>query len=366
MSVRHAKRIHATSFAAGGREIPGALAGASPGAPKGRAGLGRVALVAGAAALAFAAPGPLATTAHAQAWPAKTVRFVLGFPPGGGSDILGRIVAARMQEFLGQPVVIENRPGASGNIAMEIVAKSAPDGHTLSSGPGSSVTTNPHMHAKMPIDVLRDLLPIVPLGQFSALLVVHPSLPARSVKELVALARSKPGMISFGSPGHGTGFHLATELFKVRAGFDAVHVPYANSSAMLSDLIGGRIEMMIFSAIVMAPHVKTGKLRALATTGRERSSVLPDLPTIAQAGVPDYEYTAFHGLFGPGGMSRDTAERVNALVAKVLALPDVREFYASQNVDPMVMSPADFTARVRAEHDKWGRLIRDAGIKATL
>jgi tripartite-type tricarboxylate transporter receptor subunit TctC len=319
----------------------------------------------------LAATGPLAlgdarAQAPAGAWPTKPVRMIVGFSAGSNSDSLARPLAQRLSEVAGQPVVVDNRPGASGNIAMEIVAKSAPDGHTLFSGPGSSVTTNPHMHAKMPIDVLRDLLPIVPLGQFSALLVVHPSLPARSVKELVALARSKPGMISFGSPGHGTGFHLATELFKVRAGFDAVHVPYANSSAMLSDLIGGRIEMMIFSAIVMAPHVKTGKLRALATTGRERSSVLPDLPTIAQAGVPDYEYTAFHGLFGPGGMSRDTAERVNAVVAKVLALPDVREFYASQNVDPMVMSPADFTARVRAEHDKWGRLIRDAGIKATL
>lgn len=309
---------------------------------------------------------PASAQSPAGVWPAKPVRMIVGFSAGSNSDSLARPLAQRLSEVAGQPVLVDNRPGASGNIAMEITAKSAPDGHTLFSGPGSSVTTNPHMHAKMPIDVMRDLQPIVPLGQFSALLVVHPSLPVRSVKDLVALARRKPGAISFGSPGHGTGFHLATELFKVRAGFDAVHVPYANSSAMLSDLIGGRIEMMIFSAIVMAPHVKTGKLRALATTGRERSTVLPDLPTIAQAGVPDYEYTAFHGLFGPGALPRDTTERINAAVAKVLALPDVREFYASQNVDPMVMSPADFTARIRSEYDKWGKLIRDAGIKATL
>jgi len=337
----------------------------SPGARR-RPAVTRIAVSLAVAISSSLSGSPAWAQSPAGAWPAKPVRLIVGFSAGSNSDSLARPLAQRLSEVAGQPVLVDNRPGASGNIAMEITAKSAPDGHTLFSGPGSSVTTNPHMHAKMPIDVMRDLQPIVPLGQFSALLVVHPSLPVRSVKDLVALARRKPGAISFGSPGHGTGFHLATELFKVRAGFDAVHVPYANSSAMLSDLIGGRIEMMIFSAIVMAPHVKSGKLRALATTGRERSTVLPDLPTIAQAGVPDYEYTAFHGLFGPGALPRDTTERINAAVAKVLALPDVREFYASQNVDPMVMSPADFTARIRSEYDKWGRLIRDAGIKATL
>jgi tripartite-type tricarboxylate transporter receptor subunit TctC len=309
---------------------------------------------------------PMAALAQAQpaAFPAKAVRLVVGFSPGSNSDSLARPLAQRLSETVGQQVLVDNRPGAAGNIAMEIVAKSPPDGYTLFSGPGSSITVNPHIHPKMPLDVLRDLLPVAPMGQFSALLVVHPSLPVKSVGELVALARRNPGAISFGSPGHGTGFHLATELLRVRAGFQATHVPYANASAMTSDLLAGRIEMMVFSAIVMAPHVKAGRLRALATTGRERSSVMPELPTIAQAGVADYEYTGFQGIFGPAALPRELAERLNVLILKVLALPDVREFYATQNVDPMVMNPTEFAAKVRQEHEKWGRLIRDAGLKA--
>jgi tripartite-type tricarboxylate transporter receptor subunit TctC len=289
--------------------------------------------------------------------------MIIGFSPGSNSDSLARPLAQRLSEVAGQQVLVDNRPGAAGNIAMELVSKAAPDGYTVFSGPGSSITVNPHIHPKMPIDVLRDLLPIAPMGQFSALLVVHPSMPVKSVGDLVALAKRKPGSISFGSPGHGTGFHLATELFRVRAGFQATHVPYANASAMVSDLLSGRIEMMIFSAIVMAPHVKTGKLRALATTGRERSSVMPELPTIAQAGVADYEYTGFQGIFGPAAIPRELADRMNTLITKVLSLPDVREFYATQNVDPMVMTAPEFAAKVRLEHEKWGRLIRDAGLK---
>ncbi len=296
-------------------------------------------------------------------FPSKPIRMVIGFSPGSNSDSLARPLAQRLSEVVGQQVLVDNRPGAAGNIAMEMVSRAPPDGYTVFSGPGSSITVNPHIQAKMPIDVLRDLLPIVPMGQFSALLVVHPSLPVKSVGDLVALAKRKPGLISFGSPGHGTGFHLATELFKVRAGISATHVPYANASAMMSDLLAGRVEMMIFSAIVMQPHVKTGKLRALATTGRERSSVMPELPTIAQAGVADYEYTGFQGIFGPAALPRELAERLNILITKVLALPDVREFYATQNVDPMVMNPTEFAAKVRLEHDKWGKLIRDAGLK---
>jgi tripartite-type tricarboxylate transporter receptor subunit TctC len=314
-------------------------------------------------ALACVLPACALAQAQPSAFPSKPIRLIVGFSPGSNSDSLARPMAQRLTEVVGQPVLVDNRPGASGNIAMEMVSKAPPDGHTLFSGPGSSITTNPHIQAKMPIDVLRDLLPIVPMGQFSALLVVHPSLPVKSVGDLVALAKRKPGAISFGSPGQGTGFHLATELFKVRAGIQATHVPYANSSAMLSDLLAGRVEMMIFSAIVMQPHVKTGKLRALATTGRERASVMPELPTIAQAGIADYEYTGFHGIFGPGTLPRELADRLNMLISKVLAMPDVREFYATQNVDTMVMNPTEFAAKVRLEHDKWGKLIRDAGLK---
>jgi tripartite-type tricarboxylate transporter receptor subunit TctC len=317
--------------------------------------------------LAVALASLIAPAAHAQvpaaAYPAKAIRVLVGFSPGSNSDSLARPMANRLAEVIGHPVLVDNRPGASGNIALELVAKAPPDGYTVFSGPGSSITTNPHMQDRMPIDVLRDLVPIVPMGQFSALLAVHPSMPVKSVRDLVSLARRKPGVLNYGSPGHGTGFHLATELFKVRAGIQATHVPYANSSAMLGDLISGRVDMMIFSAIVLAPHVKTGKLRALATTGRNRAEAMPDLPTIAEAGVPDYEYTGFHGVFGPAALPREIVERLNALIQKVLAMPDMREFYAGQNVDPMVLTPTEFAARVRSENEKWGKLIRDAGLR---
>ncbi|MBC7778815.1 MAG: tripartite tricarboxylate transporter substrate binding protein [Proteobacteria bacterium] len=307
---------------------------------------------------------PTFAQAPAASYPSKAIRVFVGFSPGSNSDSLARPMANRLSETIGHPVVVDNRPGASGNIALELVARSAPDGYAVFSGPGSSITTNPHMQEKMPIDVLRDLVPIVPMGQFSALLVVHPSMPVKSVGDLVALARRRPGAINYGSPGHGTGFHLATELFKVRAGIQATHVPYANASAMLGDLLSGRVDMMIFSAIVMAPHVKSGKLRALATTGRARADAMPNLPTIAEAGVADYEYTGFHGIFGPAALPREIVDRLSALIQKVLAMPDMREFYASQNVDPMVMTPAEFATRVRVENEKWGRLIREAGLKA--
>ena len=305
-----------------------------------------------------------AAASTAQSYPSKPIRIVIGFTAGSNSDSLARPMARRLSEAVGQQIVIDNRPGASGNIAMEIVAKAPPDGYTLYSGPGSSITTNPHMQDKMPIDVMRDLVPVAPMGQFSAVLVVHPSMPVKSVAELVALAKKKPGVISFGSPGHGTGFHLGTELFRVRAGIQITHVPYAATSPMLADLIGGRIDMMIFSIIVMAPHVKAGKLRALATTGKARSEVMPELPTVAEAGVRDYEYTGFHGIFAPAGLPREVLERLNGMIGKVMATPEMRDYYATQNVEVLLMSPAEFSAKVRRDHDTWGKLIREAGLKS--
>ena len=208
------------------------------------------------------------------------------------------------------------------------------------------------------------MVPVAPMGQFSAVLVVHPSMPVKSVADLVALAKKKPGVISFGSPGHGTGFHLGTELFRVRAGIQITHVPYASNSPMLADMIGGRIDMMIFSIIVMAPHVKAGKLRALATTGKTRSEVMPDLPTVAEAGVRDYEYTGFHGLFAPAATPREVVEKLNSMIVKVLATPEMRDYYATQNVEVLLMNPAEFAVKVRRDHDTWGKLIRDEGLKS--
>ncbi len=299
-----------------------------------------------------------------QPYPSKPIRVIIGFTAGSNSDSLARPLARKLSEAIGQQVIIDNRPGASGNIAMELVARAAPDGYTIFSGPGSSITTNPHMQEKMAIDVMRDLVPVAPMGQFSAVLVVHPSMPVKSVADLVALAKKKPGVISFGSPGHGTGFHLGTELFRVRAGIQITHVPYASNSPMLADMIGGRIDMMIFSIIVMAPHVKAGKLRALATTGKTRSEVMPDLPTVAEAGVRDYEYTGFHGLFAPAATPREVVEKLNSMIVKVLATPEMRDYYATQNVEVLLMNPAEFAVKVRRDHDTWGKLIRDEGLKS--
>ena len=299
----------------------------------------------------------------ADAYPVKTIRVVIGFTAGGNSDAMARPMARRLSEATGQQVIIDNRPGASGNIGMELVARAAPDGYTIFSGPASSLTVNPHIAERMPIDTLRDLAPVVSLGQFTSVLVSHPSLPAKTVADLIALAKQRPGQITFASPGNGTGFHLAGELFKLHAGVKALHVPYAQISPMLADLMGGRVDMMFFSVAVVAPHVKAGKLRAIGTTGRERSPAMPDVPTFRESGLPSYEYSAWHGIFAPATMPKELVERLNELIGKVLALPDVRDFYISQNVYPMPMTPTALAERLRAEHEKWRKVIRDAGIK---
>lgn len=300
---------------------------------------------------------------YAQTFPAKTIRIVVGFSAGSNSDSLARPLARYLSDAVGQQVIVDNRPGASGNIGMEHVAKSPPDGYTIFSGPGSSITTNPHMNDRMPIDVLRDLAPVTPIGQFTALLSVHPSVPARNVLELVALSKRKPGLVTFASPGHGTGFHLAVELLKAQTGMVANHIPYATINSMLSDVMGGRVDMLLFSIIVTHPHVKSGKLRAIATTGIKRTPVMPDVPTVAESGVPTYEYSGWHGIFAPAATPKDIVERLNTLIGGVLTRPEVREFYATQNVDVLSMPPAAFAAKTRAEHEKWGKLIREKGLK---
>jgi tripartite-type tricarboxylate transporter receptor subunit TctC len=308
---------------------------------------------------AFAVP------ALAQNFPVRPIRIVVGFSAGSNSDSLARPLARHLSEAIGQQVLVDNRPGASGNIAMEHVAKSPPDGYTIFSGPGSSITTNPHMNDRMPIDVLRDLAPVTPIGQFTALLSVHPSVPAKSVLELIALSKRKPGLVTFGSPGHGTGFHLAMELLKAQTGMRANHIPYAAVNAMLADVMGGRVDMLLFSIIVTHPHVKSGKLRAIATTGVTRTPVMPDVPTVKESGVPTYEYSGWHGIFAPGGTSKDIVDRLNTLIGGVLTKPEVREFYATQNVDVLSMPAPAFAAKTRAEYEKWGKLIRDNGLKTS-
>ncbi len=301
--------------------------------------------------------------ASAQAYPAKAVRIVMGFPPGTTVDVLARPIAQRMTEALGQQFILDNRPGATGIIANELVARAAPDGYTLLATPGSSLTASPHLHAKMTFDPLRDLLPIVQIGEFSYVLITHPAVPARTVRDLIALARAKPGVVTYGSTGIGSGFHLAGELFASMAKINVVHVPYKGGPAAVTDMLGGRIDFMFYSFAVVQPQVKAGRLRAIAVTGRERDPLLPDVPTVAEAGLPGYEIGGWHGFFAPAGTPKEIVERLNALVRRILTAPDMRELWTGQAMAIPTGNPAQFAARVRDDYEKYGALIKRAGIK---
>jgi tripartite-type tricarboxylate transporter receptor subunit TctC len=318
-------------------------------------------LVAGmmVASLAFAAG-----FASAQAYPVKPIRIVMGFPPGTTVDVLARPIAQRMTEALGQQLILDNRAGATGIIANELVARAAPDGYTLLATPGSSLTTSPHLHTKMTFDPLRDLLPIVQIGEFSQVLITHPAVPARTVRELIALARAKPGVLTYGSTGIGSGFHLGGELFANMAKINVIHVPYKGGPAAVTDMLGGRIDFMFYSFAVVQPQVKAGRLRVIAVTGRQRDPTLPGVPTVSEAGLPGFEIGGWHGFFAPAGTAKEIIERLNALVLRILAAPDMRELWASQGMAIPTGNPAQFAARVRDDYEKFGALIKRAGIKA--
>ena len=305
----------------------------------------------------------LAPAAPAQVYPAKPVRVVLGFPAGTNVDVLGRPVVQKMGEALGQQFVVDNRPGATGLIANEFVAKSAPDGYTLLAAPGSSITAGPHLRRKMPYDSLKDLLPVAQISAFPNLLVVNPVVPAKSVKELIALARARPGQLTFGSSGNGSAFHLAGELFKSMAKVDMLHVPYKGGNQALVDLIGGRIDLLFYSLAITQSHIKAGKVRALAVTGLRRDTLMPELPTLDEAGLRGYDITGWHGFFAPAGTPREVVERLNAAVAKAMAAREIRELWAGQGMEAVSVTPEQFAARVKADYEKYGKLVRLAGIQ---
>ena len=304
------------------------------------------------------------TAAGAQSYPAKPIRILIGFPAGSTVDILARPIASRMTELLGQQVVVDNRAGATGIIANELVAKAPADGYTLLATPGSSLTTSPHMHARMTFDVLRDLAPVVQIGAFPSVLFVHPNVPAKSVQELIDLARARPGVLTFGSAGMGSGLHLAGELFKSMAKIDIVHVPYKGGPPAVTDILGGRIDMMFYTLAVVQQHIKSGRLRALAMTGLTRDPLMPQLPTVTEAGLPGYELSGWHGFLAPGATPRDIVAKLNATVIGILATPAIREFWASQGMGfASGNTPEQFAARFRADYEKYGRLIKSVGIK---
>lgn len=312
-------------------------------------------------ALAVALLGLFAAGALAQSYPTKPIRFVNVTAPGGTIDIVARVVAEKLSQSLGQPVVVENRPGGGGTIAIDTVAKANPDGYTILAV-SASHTLNPSFGKKLPYDPIKDFAPVTLMALSPYVLTVHPSVPANSVKELIALAKSKPGQLNYGSPGIGTAGHLAGELFKVMAGIDIVHIPYKGGPPGLTALLGGEVSMLFYPVFLVQPHHKTGRLRALAAIESRRSSAMPELPTIAESGLPGYEVTQWYGVLAPAGTPREIVTRLHTEIAKIVKLPEVNERLLGQ-VEPVSSTPEEFDAFIKAEIVKWTKVVKDAGIR---
>ena len=300
----------------------------------------------------------------ADAYPAKPIRLLVGFPPGGANDLVARAVAAKLGPRLGQQVVVDNRPGAGGNIATQQVARAAPDGYTMLLGSVSSLAMGPAMYREVGYDPLADFAPITQAVGVSSLLTVHPSLPAKSLKDLVALAKKRPGQLNAGTPGTGSIAHLGLELFKRTAGIDVVHIPYKGGGPAVIDAMAGQIECLMALISTSAPHVRTGKLRGLAVSSGQRSPALPEIPTIAENGYPGYEASGWLGLLFPAKTPDAIVQRVYKDAVAVINMADVREQLLNVGIDPAPSSPDVFRAYIKAEFAKWGKLIREAGIRA--
>jgi len=303
---------------------------------------------------------------HAQAdvYPSKPIRFVVAFPPGGGTDIIARSIAQKLSERLAQQVVVDNRPGAGGNIGTDIVAKSAPDGYTMLMGSAGPLAINASLFATLPFDPVRDLAPVTLAASTPNVLVVHPSLKIATVKDLIALARARPGAINFASSGHGTPAHLAGELFGWMAGVKLVHVPYKGAAPALADLLGGQVQIMFSTMPPALPHVRDGKLRALAVTSLKRSPATPDLPTLDEAALPGFEANTWHGVVVPAGAQTAIVARLNREIVAILHLPDVVERLSNQGAEPVGSTPEEFAAYIRSETLKWAKVVRESGAKA--
>lgn len=318
-----------------------------------------------AAALVLALTWTLgAGLAAAQSFPTKPVRMIVAFPPGGGTDIVARIVSQKLTEMWGQQVIVDNRAGAAGTIGTDLAAKAAPDGYTLFMGTMGNLTANTVLYKNLPFEVGRDLTPVTLVVAVNFVMVAHPSLPARTVQEVIALAKDKPGQINYASSGSGGAPHLGAELFKSMTGVSLTHVPYKGSGPSFADLLGGQVSLTFDSLAQALPYIKSGRLRALAVTGPKRASMLPDVPTVAEAGVPGYELTNWFGLVTRAGTPREIVHRVNAGVVKVLQMPDVRERLLGMALDPVGNTPEQFGAFIKSETAKWAKVIKEAGITA--
>ena len=300
--------------------------------------------------------------AFAQTYPSKPVKIIVPFAAGGPADNYARFMAQRLQDVLGQPFVVDDRPGAGSVIGTDVVAKAAPDGYTLLLM-SNTHTVNESLIPNKPFQLMRDFVAVAPINYSDLVLVANPGLPASTLKELMSQARSKPGRINYASSGPGTPYHMAGELFKSMAGISLVHIPYRGSSGARTDVIGGQVELMFDAVTTMAEQVKAGKVKALATTGRARSDVLPDVPTMNEAGLPGYEATIWLGLMAPKGTPRAVVDRLNEAVSKIASQPEVKQFWLKQGAVPMVMSPEMFDKYARDDITKWAKVIKSANIK---
>ena len=300
---------------------------------------------------------------QAPAYPAKPIRLVVPFPPGGATDILARDVAQKLTEAWGQSVVVDNRPGAGGNIGAELVAKAAPDGYTLLMGTVGTHAINASLYAKMPYDHIKDFAPVILVAGVPNVLVVNPALPVNSVAELIAYAKANPGKLNFASSGNGTSIHLSGELFKVMAGVQMTHVPYKGSAPAVQDLISGQVQLMFDNLPPSLPQIKAGKLRALAVTSTTRAPALPDVPTMAEAGLPGFEASSWFGVLAPAGTPPAIVAKLNAEIAKWLATPEAKERLSKQGANAAGGSPEDFVKHIAAETTKWAKVVKDSGAK---
>ena len=299
------------------------------------------------------------------AFPNKVVRIIVPFAPGGAADALPRLIATPLSSTWGQSVIVENRPGAAGNIGMELGAKAAPDGYTLTSAPVGNIALNPHLYSKLSFDVLKDFTPITLIGSVQNALVVHPSIPAKTVKELIALLKARPGELTYASGGVGTQAHMAGELFKAMTGTNMTHIAYKGVGPSVADLLGGHVAMIFAQIHSVLPHIQAGKLRPLGVASVKRVSQLPNVPTIAEAaGVPSFEAVSWYALVGPANMPKDVTAKIQSDIAKALQLPDVKEKLANLGVDAVGSTPEQLRIAMKADYDRYGAIIRKLNIKA--
>jgi len=310
-------------------------------------------------ALALAACG----TCQAQAWPTKPIRMLVGFPAGGPTDVVARLVSDKVSGQINQRIVIDNRPGAAGNIAVEILAKSNPDGHTLLYS-SNAIALSPGLYAKLGYDPMKDLAPVTEIGAGCLIFVVHPSLPVKSVADFIAHAKARPGQLNYGSSGTGTSTHLAAVLFSQRAGIQTQHVPYKGTAPSLLDTIAGRVQFLMGAVLTAVPHVKEGRLRALAVTGSKRIQSLPDLRTIEESGMPGFVVTTWQGVFSPAGIAAPLLTKINAEFVKAVHSAELKPKIEQQDMDPTGLPVKAFNTAYYAELKRWTKVARDAGLKA--